>query len=128
MKKTLSMAWPFAALTTVCGHAAAQDAVQTDGDKYHVLLENACVSVLEYRDAAGERTHQHAHPPFVLYALGPFRRTLTLPDGKVLSRQFNGGEAMWSPAQTHVGENVGTTATHALIVELKAGPEACTPH
>lgn len=114
-----------AVAAAAAGPAAAQDAVQTDGDKYRVVLENACVRVLDYRDQPGQHTHAHHHPAFVLVAMSPFKRTLTLPDGKVLTRQFNGGEAMWSPAQTHVGENIGATPTHVLIVELKAGPEAC---
>ena len=59
----------------------AQDPVQTDGDKYKVILENDCVRVLDYRDLPGERTHQHAHPAFVLYALSSFKRTITLPNG-----------------------------------------------
>lgn len=124
------MRWQHMLMAAGCWAAAAQaqDATQTDGDKYHVLLENACVRVLEYQDQPGQHTHQHSHPAFVLYALSPFRRTLTLPDGKVLTRQFNGGEVMWSPAQTHIGENVGTTPTHVLIVELKAGPQDCAPH
>jgi quercetin dioxygenase-like cupin family protein len=106
--------------------AFAQDAVQTDGDKYKVVLENACVRVLDYTDKPGERTHQHRHPAFVLYALSPFKRTLTLPDGKVLTREFKQGDVMWSDAQAHIGTNVGDTPTHVLIVELKtaAGP-AC---
>ena len=81
--------------------AFAQDAVQTDGDKYKVLLENECVRVLDYLDQPGEKTHQHYHPAFVLYALSPFQRTLTLPDGKVLRREFKAGDVMWSEAQTH---------------------------
>jgi len=103
--------------------ALAQDAIQTDGDKYKVMLENECVRVLEYRDQPGDKTHQHRHPAFVLYALSPFERTLTLPDGKVLRRQFKAGDVMWSEAQTHIGENVGQTATHVLITELKSSPQ-----
>lgn len=95
------------------------DAVQTDGDKYRVVIENDCVRVLDYHDQPGTATHQHRHPPFVLVALQPFKRTLTLPDGKVLTREFKSGDAMWSDAQTHVGTNVGTTPTHVMIVELK---------
>jgi len=108
--------------------AAAQDPLHSDGDKYRAILDNACVRVLEYRDRPGDRTQQHSHPAFVLYALAPFKRTLTLPDGKVFAREFKAGDVMWSPAQTHIGENVGSTPTHVLIVELKPGaahPEAC---
>ncbi|PLC53180.1 cytoplasmic protein [Pollutimonas nitritireducens] len=103
--------------------ALAQDATQTDGDKYKIMLENECVRVLEYRDEPGDKTQQHHHPAFVLYALSAFERTLTLPDGKVLRRQFKAGDVMWSEAQTHIGENVGQTATHVVITELKKGPE-----
>lgn len=105
--------------------ALAQDALQTDGDKYKVLLENDCVRVLDYQDAPGEKTHQHRHPAFVLYALSAFRRSLTLPDGRVLVREFKPGDVMWSAAQTHIGENIGASATHVLIVEQKSPAAAC---
>ncbi len=97
----------------------AQDAAETDGDKYKVLLDNPCVRVLEYRDEPGQKTHQHHHPAFVLYALGPFERIIHLPDGKAITRSFKAGDVIWSPAQTHIGENVGSTPTHALVVESK---------
>lgn len=113
-------------LATLAASAFAQDAVQTDGDKYQVILENSCVRVLDYHDSPGQRTLQHRHPPFVLYALSPFKRSLTLPDGKVLTREFKAGDAMWSEAQTHVGENIGQTATHVLLVEFKTASGACS--
>ncbi len=110
------------------GHA--QDAVQTDGDKYKVILENDCVRVLDYQDSPGQKTHQHRHPAFVLYAMSAmsaFQRTLTLPDATVLRRDFKPGDVMWSDAQTHVSENVGSTPTHVLIVEMKQQPAGkCT--
>ena len=118
------------AATLLVPCALAQDATQTDGDKYQVLLENACVRVLEYRDEPGDKTQQHHHPAFVLYALSAFERMLTLPGGKVLRRQFRAGDVMWSEAQTHIGENVGQTATHVLITELKNDPgggQECAP-
>ena len=100
--------------------ALAQDPVVTDGDKYKVILDNEQVRVLEYRDQAGETTHQHHHPAFVLYALSPFSRSITLPDGKVIQREFKTGDVMYSPAQTHIGKNTGSTPTHVIMVELKA--------
>ena len=99
--------------------AQAQDPVQTDSDKYKVILENDRVRVLEYRDNPGGQTAQHRHPAFVLYTLTPFTRELTLPDDKVLRRDFKAGEAFWSEAQTHVGKNVGTTPTHIIMIEMK---------
>jgi len=107
------------ALLAVSIPCLAQDAVETDGDKYKVLLDNPCVRVLEYRDEPSQKTHQHHHPAFVLYALRPFERIIHLPDGKAINRSFKAGDVIWSPAQTHIGENVGSTPTHALIVESK---------
>jgi hypothetical protein len=104
--------------------AMAQDATKTDGDKYKVLLENEHVRVLEYRDLPGATTHQHSHPAFVLFAMAPFKRKLLLPDGKVLLREFKAGDVMHSAEQTHVGENVGVTPTHVIMMELKSTANA----
>lgn len=104
----------------------AQDPVITDGDKYKVILENDRVRVLDFHDEPGQKTAQHHHPDFVLYVLSPFRRRLTLPDGKTIMREFKTGDVIWSNAQTHIGENTGLTETHALIVELKQPPQDTT--
>jgi hypothetical protein len=96
-----------------------QDPVITDGDKYKVILENERVRVLDYHDTPGQKTSMHHHSAFVLYALAPFRRRLTLGDGRTIIKEFTTGEILWSPAQSHIGENIGTTDTHVLIVELK---------
>src|SRR5690606_28796600 len=104
--------------------AMAQDPVQTDGDKYKVLFENERVRVLEYRDAPGEKTHQHHHPAFVLYALSAFEREVHLPDGRTLDRAFEVGGVLYSDEQTHIGENVGKTPTHAIMVEMKASTDS----
>lgn len=106
--------------------ALAQDPVQTDGDKYKSILENACVRVLDYSDQPGQKTQEHTHPSYVLYVLSPFERELTLPGGKVLRRQFSTGEVAFFDGQTHTGENVGQTPTHVLIVELKQLPQGDT--
>lgn len=103
----------------LCSAAHAADPVKTDGDKYKIRFENDRVRVLEYRDQPGEKTHQHGHPAFVMYAIGPFKRKITLPDGKTLMREFKSGDVMWSDAQTHIGENAGDTPTHGLLIEMK---------
>jgi beta-alanine degradation protein BauB len=99
--------------------AHAHDPVHTDGDKYKVKIENERVRVLEYKDRPGEKTHQHAHPAFVLVALSPFKRKITLPDGKAMIREFKAGDVFWSDAQTHIGENIGEMPTHVLMIEMK---------
>jgi hypothetical protein len=114
-----------AAFASVPLLAMGQDPVKTDGDKYKVLFENDCVRVLDYKDRPGDRTTQHKHPAFVLYSLSSFKRSITLPDGKVLNRQFKEGDVMWSGSQTHIGENTGDTPTHVILVETKAAIGEC---
>jgi hypothetical protein len=99
--------------------------VQTDGDKYKTIFENDCVRVLDYKDLPGQKTSQHKHPAFVLYPLSNFKRSISLPDGKVLQRQFKAGDVMWSNAQTHIGTNTGETPTHVILVEMKSQIGAC---
>jgi quercetin dioxygenase-like cupin family protein len=99
--------------------AFAQDPASTDGDKYKVILENEEVRVFEYSDKPGDKTHQHHHPDFVLYALDSFKRRLTFPNGKHVEREFKKGDVIWMKDQIHIGENVGKSETHVLIVEIK---------
>jgi quercetin dioxygenase-like cupin family protein len=106
----------FAVLSTA---SAAPDPVHSDGDKYKVLLENDQVRVLAYRDQPGEKTHLHQHPGFVLYALAPFKRNIGLADGRSFEREFKAGDVLYSDAQTHFGENTGTTPTEVIMVEIK---------
>lgn len=109
----------FGALLMTASAAYAHDPAQTDGDKYKVKFENSRVRVLEYRDMPGQKTNEHRHPAFVLYAVSPFKRKITLPDGKVLMREFKAGDIMWSDDQTHIGENIGDTPTHVIMIEMK---------
>ncbi len=96
------------------------DPTVSDPDKYKAVMENARVRVLRYHDEPGAKTHPHHHPESVLYALSAFRRRLTFPDGTTKDREFKPGDVMWLPAQTHVGENTGTTDTEVLLVEMKS--------
>lgn len=97
----------------------AQDPTVSDPDKYKAVFENERVRVLEYRDQPGDKTTMHSHPAFVLYALSSFRRRLTLEGGGATEREFEPGKVIWSDGQTHIGENIGNTPTHVLMVELK---------
>jgi hypothetical protein len=95
------------------------DAVETDGDKYSVVLENERVRVLKYHDKPGDGTLQHAHPDYVLYAESSFKRRLTFPDGRKQEVDVKVGSVFWMKGHTHMGENIGNTNTEVIIVELK---------
>ena len=94
------------------------DPTITNPNKYKVIFENDKVRVLEYTDKPGDKTTPHAHPDSVMITLSSFERKLHF-EGKVIDVKKKANEASWLPAQTHVGENTGSTKTHAIFVELK---------
>lgn len=98
--------------------AARPDPAVTDPANYRVIFENERVRVLEYRDTPGTVTRPHFHPGSVMYTLSSFDRRLVFPDRAVEVRK-TAGEVSWLDAQLHHGENIGTTDTHVLFIELK---------
>lgn len=94
------------------------DPTTTNPDLYKIVFENERVRVLEYQDAPGDRTTPHSHPDSVMVTLSDFDRRLSVGDQQ-REVSLNSGVATWLPAQTHSGENIGTTATHTIFVELK---------
>ena len=103
----------------------ASDPVQGNPSLYRVVLENDRVRVLEYRDRPGDRTTPHEHSDSVMITLSAFDRRLHQGD-RTMDVSLEAGEARWNPAQWHAGENIGTTETHVLFVELKE-PAASAP-
>jgi len=113
------------------------DPVQTNPDHYTVAFENEHVRVLEYRDQPGDLTTPHEHPDSVMYTLSSFQRRLHHA-GATRDVEISAGNVFWIPAQQHAGENIGTTESHSIFVELKEsartptsaagiGPEATPP-
>jgi quercetin dioxygenase-like cupin family protein len=98
--------------------SAVADPIDTDPDKYAVVFENERVRVLEYRDGPGGKTSPHYHPDSVMVTLSGFERRLTAA-GQTRDVRLAPGEVRWLDAQTHSGENIGSTATHVVFVELK---------
>ncbi|GAA4256755.1 cupin domain-containing protein [Dactylosporangium darangshiense] len=96
----------------------AVDPTITDPSHYRVVFENARVRVLEYRDAPGDRTHPHRHPDSVMVTLTSFDRRIS-SGGRSVDVSLGAGQVRWVGAQEHTGENIGTTPTHGIFVELK---------
>lgn len=96
----------------------AADPVATNPHLYSVIFENDRVRVLEYRDQPGERSVPHEHPDSVMVTLSSFDRRLTSGDRSV-DVTLPAATARWLGAQSHSGENTGSTETHAIFVELK---------
>jgi hypothetical protein len=109
----------------------SQDPTVTDPDKYKVVFENDRVRVLEYRDRPGDRTSPHRHPDSVMVTLSSFQRRLIHGDREA-EVQMPAGRTVWVAAQEHAGENIGSTESHSIFIELKesrpdAGASGDTP-
>lgn len=107
------------------------DPTQTDPDKYKVVFENARVRVLEYRDEPGAKTSPHDHPDSVMVTLSGFDRRLTI-GAETREITLEAAQIRWLDAQTHSGENIGSTHSHAVFVGLKGevdteGPQTLGP-
>ena len=104
------------------------DPVVSNPEHYKVVFENERVRVLEYSDQPGDKTTPHQHPDSVMYTMSTFRRLLVSGDVQ-REVEMEAGSVGWLPAQEHYGENIGTTPTNVLFVELKenAGPPAGGP-
>ena len=99
-------------------HPASTDPTVCDPDKYKTIFENDRVRVLEYKDKPGEKTTRHHHPDLVTFTLSAFDRKLYVNgEEKVVNKKAH--EAGWQDEQFHIGENIGTTDTHTILVELK---------
>jgi beta-alanine degradation protein BauB len=102
------------------------DPTETDPDKYKVVFENERVRVLEYRDRPGDQTSFHRHPDSVMYTLSAFERRLIHGD-QHRDVHLEPGRVSFLAAQEHRGENIGSTDTHVLFVELKEPPPGSAP-
>lgn len=102
----------------------SDDPVVTDPALYSVAFENDRVRVLRYHDRPGDATHPHRHPDSVMITLSGFDRRLR-HEGRQVEVSIPAGEVRWLDAQEHSGENIGSTDTVTVFVELKE--TAATP-
>lgn len=104
--------------------AFAQDPVKVDPNHYKVEFENASVRVLRVKVAPGEKSAMHRHPNAVAIFQTNGRVKFTFPNGKTEERDIVAGTTLWTPAVTHLPENVGTAEFEVVLVELKARKRA----
>lgn len=110
--------------------AMAQDPVKVDPAHYKVEFENARVRVLRVHYGPHEKSVMHSHPDSVLTCLTDVQTKFTFPDGKTRESTLKAGETLWTPAETHLPENMSDKPFEGILVELKGegkGKMAATP-
>ena len=109
------------ALLCVCFTAilSAQDAAKVDAKHYTVLSENDQVRILKVHYGPHEKSVMHSHPNAVAVFLTTSKARFTFPDGKTQDSTVKAGDAVYTPAATHLPENLGDEGMDVIVVELK---------
>ena len=107
--------------------ALAQDPVKVDATHYKVEFENDQVRVLRIKVGPKEKSIMHQHPNAVAIFLTDVNGKFSFPDGKSEAVSSKAGDARWTPAITHLPENVGDQPFEVILVELKGKPSAVMP-
>jgi quercetin dioxygenase-like cupin family protein len=97
----------------------AQDAVKVDPKHYTVISENAQVRILKVHYGPHEKSVMHSHPAGVAVYLTDSKIRFTFPDGKTQDSSGKAGDALYTPATTHLPENTGDAPADIIVVELK---------
>ena len=97
-----------------------QDPVKVDPKHYKVELENEKVRVLRVNYRPHEKSVMHWHPESVVIFQSDIHCRFAFPDGKTEEHRFRAGETFYSPAGSHLPENLGGHPIEAIIVELKS--------
>jgi quercetin dioxygenase-like cupin family protein len=97
----------------------AEDAVKVDPKHYTVVSENAQVRILRVHYGPHEKSVMHSHPATVAVFLGPTSGWFTFPDGKTQDFSAKLGDAVYTPAATHLPENTGDQGFDLIVIELK---------
>jgi quercetin dioxygenase-like cupin family protein len=98
---------------------SAQDAAKVDPKHYTVVSENDQVRILKVHYGAHEKSVMHSHPNCVAVFLTDGSIHFTLPDGKTMDSKVKAGEAIYTPAATHLPEDTGDKPFELILVELK---------
>ena len=117
-----------AALLCLTGSVAlAQDPVKVDAKHYKVEFENSQVRVLRIHYGPHEKSVMHHHPDAVVTYLTDVHVKFTMPDGKSVEDSGKAGDTKWTPAGTHLPENLGDAGMDAILVEMKHPAAASKP-
>ncbi len=96
-----------------------QDPTKVDPKHYKVESENAEVRILRVHYGPHEKSVMHSHPDAVVIYLTDGRMAFHTPDGKTEEATGKAGEARFTPAGTHLPENLTDQPMDAVLVELK---------
>lgn len=99
--------------------ALAQDAAKVDSKHYKVEFENARVRILRVKYGPHEKSVMHRHPDAIAIFQNDGKVKFTYPNGKTEEREMKAGQTLFTPAVTHLPENLTDRDMEVILVELK---------
>jgi quercetin dioxygenase-like cupin family protein len=99
----------------------AQDATKVDAKHYKVEFENSRVRVLRVKYGPHEKSVMHRHPDAIAIFQRDGKVKFTFPGGKTEEREMTAGQVIFTPAVTHLPENMTDGEMEVILVELKTG-------
>lgn len=99
--------------------ALGQDATKVDSKHYKVEFENSQVRIVRATYGPHEKSVMHSHPNLVAIFQTDGRVKFTYPGGKTEERDTKAGQALFTPAVTHLPENITDSQMEVILVELK---------
>jgi beta-alanine degradation protein BauB len=116
----LAVAITTTALLLAMGVSRAQDAAVVNPRTVHVKFENAEVRVLEAELPPNAREQLHSHPACVIYVITGGKARNHLANGATSEIELTAGQTIYREPTTHWSENIGNSAIHLILVELKS--------
>jgi quercetin dioxygenase-like cupin family protein len=96
------------------------DPVVVDSAHYTVIVDNPAVRILRVSYGAGEKSTMHHHPDAMAVSLTGSTFRFALADGTTRDAELATDGALYTPAETHNPENVGSARADVILVEFKA--------
>ena len=119
MNRLLALAFFIACFAST---GLAQDPPKVDPNHYKVEFENSQVRVLRVKVGPREKSIMHRHPNAVAVFLTDTNGKFTFPDCTTQDSNQKAGAVLWTPAVTHLPENVSDQRFEVILVELKGKP------
>jgi len=94
----------------------------SESDVSQNASEDTFVRILHAKYGPHEKSVMHSHPDAVAVFLTDARFKFTLANGKSETRDGKAGDVRFTPAETHLPENLGNQPVEIILVELKTKP------
>jgi len=107
------------AVVMAAAKGSEDDSTKLDPKHYKVEMENDRARVIRAHYGPGEKSVMHSHPRLIAIDLIGGNFAFTLPDGTMRENPGKPGDVNVMPAESHLPQNRGESASEVILVEPK---------